>query len=68
MAREPIDRSTLPALGPPPSFTFPGIQRHVLPNGLQVRTVEHTSAPVVTFVLLVEGGSGADPATREGQA
>ena len=68
MAREPVDRSGLPALGPPPSFTFPGIQRHVLPNGLQVRTVEHTSAPVVTFVLLVEGGSGADPTAREGLA
>jgi len=68
MAREPVDRSGLPTLGPPPSFTFPGIQRHVLPNGLQVRTVEHTSVPVVTFALLIEGGSGADPAAQEGLA
>jgi zinc protease len=68
MSREPVDRSALPGLGPPPAFTFPGIQRHVLGNGLRVRTVEHTSVPVVTFVLQVEGGSGADPATREGLA
>jgi predicted Zn-dependent peptidase len=63
-----VDRSTLPSLGPPPAFTFPGIQRHVLPNGLRVRTVEHTSVPVVTFVMLVEGGSGADPDAHEGLA
>jgi predicted Zn-dependent peptidase len=68
MAREPVDRSALPTLGPPPSFTFPGIHRHVLPNGLRVRTVEHTSVPVVTFVLQVEGGSGADPETHQGLA
>ena len=68
MARVPVDRSSAPALGPVPSFTFPGIERHVLPNGLKVRTVEHTSAPVLTMVVQVEGGSGADPAAQEGLA
>jgi zinc protease len=68
MARQPVDRSALPGLGPQPAFTFPGIQRHALSNGLRVRTVEHTSVPVVTFVLQVEGGSGADPVTQEGLA
>jgi predicted Zn-dependent peptidase len=68
MARTPVDRSALPAVGDPPTFTFPAIARHVLPNGLQVRTVEHTSVPVVTFVVQVEGGSGADPASHEGLA
>ena len=68
MARQPVDRSALPGLGPQPAFTLPGIQRHVLSNGLRVRTVEHTSVPVVTFVLQVEGGSGADPVTQEGLA
>jgi predicted Zn-dependent peptidase len=57
-----------PALGPVPPFTFPGIERHVLPNGLKVRTVEHTSAPVLAMVVQVEGGSGADPAPQEGLA
>ena len=68
MARVPVDRSAAPALGPVPSFTFPGIERHVLPNGLKVRTVEYTSAPVVTMGVQVEGGSGADPAAQEGLA
>src|SRR5689334_2653139 len=68
MAREPVDRSTAPVLGPIPAFTFPGIERHVLANGLNVRTVEHTSAPVLSMVMHVEGGSGADPAAQEGLA
>ena len=63
-----VDRSRLPDVGPDPAFRFPAIVRHTLANGLQVRTVEHHSVPVVTFVLQVEGGSGADPAGQEGLA
>ena len=55
-----VDRSQLPRLGADPSFTFPGIVHHTLPNGLRVRVVEHRSVPVVTFVLQLAGGSGAD--------
>ena len=62
------DRSRLPDLGPDPVFTFPRMVRHVLPNGLQVRTVEHQTVPVVTMVLQVDGGSMADPRGREGLA
>jgi len=62
------DRSRLPAVGPDPTFRFPEIVRHSLPNGLQVRTVEHHDAPVITFVINVEGGSGADPSGKEGLA
>ena len=42
--------------------------RHTLSNGIEVRTIEHRAAPVITFVLQVEGGSGADPASQEGLA
>lgn len=63
-----VDRSSLPQLGPVPFFRFPSIARHTLSNGLEVRTVEHASAPVVSFVLLIRGGLGADPASREGLA
>jgi predicted Zn-dependent peptidase len=63
-----VDRSRLPDVGPDPAFAFPEIVRHRLPNGLQVRTVEHSSVPVITFVLQVEGGSGADASDREGLA
>jgi zinc protease len=63
-----IDRSRLPEVGPDPSFSFPEIVRHTLPNGLDVRTVEHASVPVVTIHLQVEGGSGADASGKEGLA
>ncbi|MBM3818237.1 MAG: insulinase family protein [Acidimicrobiia bacterium] len=62
------DRSRLPRIGPDPAFAFPEIVRHTLGNGLQVRTVEHTTVPVVTFVLLVDGGAAGDPRGREGLA
>ena len=62
------DRSRLPQVGADPSFTFPNIVRHTLSNGLQVRTVEHRSVPLVTFVMQIHGGSGADVAGREGLA
>jgi predicted Zn-dependent peptidase len=63
-----VDRSRLPDVGPDPAFRFPEIVRHTLPNGLQVRTVEHASVPVISFVLQVEGGSGADASDKEGLA
>ena len=62
------DRSRVPAVGPDPAFHFPEIARHSLTNGLQIRTVQHEAAPVITFVLQVEGGSGADPDGKEGLA
>lgn len=62
------DRSRLPQVGPDPAFTFPAIVRHTLSNGLRVRTLEHHSVPIVTFVMQVDGGSGADPAGLEGAA
>jgi predicted Zn-dependent peptidase len=63
-----VDRSRLPEVGPDPAFAFPEIVRHVLPNGLHVRTVEHSSVPVISFLLQVEGGSGADGSGKEGLA
>jgi predicted Zn-dependent peptidase len=64
----PADRSHLPAPGPDPPFRFPSIVRHTLRNGLKVRTVEHRNVPVVTMVMEIDGGLGADPGGREGLA
>ncbi len=61
-----VDRSRLPDVGPDPVFRFPAIRRHALPNGLRVRTVEHAAMPIVTLVVQVEGGSGADAPGAEG--
>lgn len=63
-----VDRSRLPDIGPDPAFKFPGIVRHTLGNGLDVRTVEHHTVPVVTFVMQITGGLGADPPGRLGLA
>jgi zinc protease len=60
------DRTRLPEVGSDPPFKFPAIVRHTLGNGLRIRTVEHAGAPVVTFVLVVNAGSAADPAGKEG--
>jgi predicted Zn-dependent peptidase len=61
-----VDRSRLPDVGDDPAFVFPRIVHHRLPNGVRVRTVEHHSAPVVTFIVIVEGGSGVDPVGQDG--
>jgi predicted Zn-dependent peptidase len=63
-----LDRSHLPDVGSDPQFRFPRIERHVLASGLQVRTLEHQTVPIVTMVLDVEGGSLADPRARQGLA
>jgi zinc protease len=62
----PVNRSTLPVVGPDPAFVFPQFARHHLANGLEVRVVEQGSMPIVSFVVVVGGGSGSDPAGREG--
>ena len=62
------DRTRLPAPGPDASFRFPTIVRHTLSNGLKVRTIEHGGVPVVTFVMTIDGGLGADPSGQEGLA
>ena len=61
-----VDRSRLPEVGDDPPFVFPLIVHHRLTNGLALRTVEHHSAPVITLVLTLEGGAGADAAGQEG--
>jgi zinc protease len=63
-----VDRSRLPDIGSDPSFTFPAIVTHRLHNGLDVRTVEHHTVPVITFILQVSDGSAADPPDRHGLA
>ena len=63
-----VDRSRPPEVGADPPFRFPNIVRHTMSNGLDLRTVEHRAVPVVTIVVQIEGGSGADPSRQEGLA
>ena len=64
----PVDRSAPPATGADPAFRFPRIVRHTFANGLNVRTIEHYTVPVVTFVMLIDGGVVSDPPGLEGLA
>jgi predicted Zn-dependent peptidase len=63
-----VDRSRLPEVGGDPAFALPTVERHELPGGLRLRTVEHWSVPVVTFAVQIDGGSGADPDGLDGLA
>lgn len=63
-----VDRTRLPDLGQESQFTFPVIQSHRLSNGLNLRTVEHRSVPVITFHLQVWAGLGFDPSGLAGLA
>ena len=62
------DRSKVPALGPAPQLTLPPIQKRTLSNGLNVWIVEAHEVPLVQVNLLVQAGSGDDPAGKFGLA
>jgi predicted Zn-dependent peptidase len=62
------DRSKPPALGPAPQLTLPPIQKRTLSNGLSVWIVEAHKVPLVQVNLLIQAGSGDDPAGRSGVA
>ena len=63
-----VDRSRLPAPGPPLSFNFPEVRRRTLDNGLRVCTIEHHEVPLITCFVLMPVGSAHDPAHQPGLA
>jgi zinc protease len=63
-----VDRTKLPEPGPSRLFTFPSIEKSVLPCGLRVWSVRHSAVPLVSFMLLLRSGSATDPAGQEGLA
>jgi len=67
-AQERPDRSKPPALGPAPSINLPPIQKRTLSNGLPVWVVEAHKVPLVQVNLVVQAGSGDDPAGKFGLA
>jgi len=58
----------MPGIGPPVPVHFPPITRSVLDNGLSVWSIHRSSAPVAAALLVVNGGSANDPASRPGLA
>jgi len=63
-----LDRSKVPALGPPPKVSLPPIVTRQLPNGLKLMVVEQHELPLADFVLVVGSGGTMDPATKGGVA
>ena len=66
VAQQRPDRSKPPALGPTPQLKLPPIQKRALSNGLSVWIVEAHKVPLVQVNLLVQAGSGDDPAGKFG--
>ncbi len=64
----PVDRSRLPAPGPPRAFRFPAIHKSALDSGMRLWSVRHPSIPVVTLTLLLRRGAADDPPGHEGLA
>ena len=62
------DRSKPPTLGPAPQISLPPIQKRALSNGLAVWIVEAHKVPLVQVNLLIQAGSGDDPAGKFGVA
>jgi zinc protease len=67
-AKDGVDRSKLPPLGPPPEVTFPTLQRATLKNGLTVVLAERKGVPVLDLRLRLEGGSATDTPQTAGLA
>jgi predicted Zn-dependent peptidase len=63
-----VDRSTPPALSPPPALKLPAVRSATLPNGLQLAVVEMHKVPVVNVSLVLDAGTVRDPAELPGLA
>ena len=64
----PPDRSKPPALQAAPQLTLPSIEKRTLLNGVGVWIVEAHEVPLVQVNLVIEAGSGEDPAGKFGIA
>ncbi len=62
------ERIAPPAPGPAIAATPPRIDEQTLPNGLRIVTVERHDLPLVTAVIVAEGGGSGDRPGRAGTA
>ena len=61
-----LDRSKPPKAGPLPKVSFPSFEETLLPNGLDLWTVQNNDQPIVSLSLYIRGGSAFDPRHQEG--
>jgi zinc protease len=63
-----VSVATRPQPAPPRAYHFPAFERRVLPNGVRLVVAPVRKLPIVTALLVVEGGAVAEPEGREGLA
>lgn len=68
LAAQAPDRSRPPAVGPPPTFTLPSIEKTKLDNGVPVWVIERDRVPLVQVNVILRGGASLDRAGRFGMA
>ena len=66
--QDQADRTGLPGRGADRPFDLPDRRTFELDNGLKVVVVTQNRLPLVDMVLVIPGGSAADPAGRQGLA
>lgn len=62
------DRSQRPDVGPAPSLNLPSVERHSLPNGIDVTYIESADVPLVQMNVIVRAGRVDDPDGMPGLA
>jgi zinc protease len=63
-----IDRSKEPVPGPDPSVTLPRIWKSELKDGIEVKGIEQSELPLVTFNVVLDGGFFLDDTAKPGVA
>ena len=63
-----MSAATRPQPAPPRDYHFPRFERRTLDNGVRLVVAPVRKLPIVTALLVVEGGAVAEPEGREGLA
>jgi zinc protease len=64
----PVDRALAPTAGPLRPFSFPRVERGMLPNGVALLAARSGDLPLVSVELVLDAGAMHDPAGQGGVA
>ena len=56
-----VDRTQMPKAGKPQTYSVPTPERHRLPNGLDLLSIQRPGLPMVALGLVFHGGAVTDP-------
>ncbi|HDZ40998.1 MAG TPA: insulinase family protein [Bacteroidetes bacterium] len=63
-----FDRSVIPAIGPDPELTLPGIWKGELDNGIRMWGIKHDELPLVSYNLKIKGSHLLEDPDKAGTA